>query len=82
MFEAFKSLNKSWGDRVLEHQSLRSIFCWVVVAVFILSADIALAAYEIFRLHRFNWLLFVGNILILGPLVIRGALLIYRRLGR
>jgi hypothetical protein len=77
----FESLNKNWEDRALENQSLRSIFCYTLAAVFLSGAEVALGAYQILRLHRFSWGIFAGNFLILGPLVFRGTRLIYRRLG-
>ena len=78
MFESLKSLDKGWEDRALESQSLRSMFCCVLVAVFVLGAVVGLAAFEIFRLHRFNWILFGANFLILGSLAFRYGRLIYR----
>jgi hypothetical protein len=77
----FESSDKSWEDHVLENQSLRRVFCWVLVLVFVLGSAVGIAAYEMFRLHRFSWA-FSCDFLILGFLALRLARLIYRRLGR
>jgi hypothetical protein len=51
LFESFEFLDRGWDVRVLESQSLRSIFLWLLPLVFVLGADTALMAYQIFHLH-------------------------------
>ncbi len=80
-FESFEFLNRSWDVRVLENQSLRSLFVWVLVYSFFLGMLITITMYELVRLHHFNWsnaILFLTYIL----LGFRYSRLIYRRLGR
>jgi hypothetical protein len=80
-FESFEFLNRGWDVRVLEGQSLRSLFVWVLVASFMLGMMTTITVYEIVRLHRFHWdtaIMFPVYIL----LAFRYFRLIYRRLGR
>ena len=67
--------------RVLESQSLRSMFVWLLVLVFLLGADVALIAYQIFHQHRLNWSE-GANMIIVGFMGFRYSRLIYRKLGR
>ncbi len=80
MFESFEFMDRGWDVRVLESQSLRSIFLWLLPMVFVLGADTAFVIY-IFHLHRLNWSM-VLNLPVLTLLVFRYARLVYRRLGR
>jgi hypothetical protein len=80
LFESFEFLDKGWDVRVLESQSLRSIFLWLLPLVFVLGADTALMTYQIFHLHRLNWSM-VFNLPVLTLLAVRYARLVYRRLG-
>ena len=79
LFESFEFLDRGWDVRVLEGQSLRKIFLWLLPLLFVLGADAAMVAYQIFRLHRFNWPE-IPNILVCSLLTFRYARLIYRRL--
>lgn len=81
LFESFEFLDRGWDVRALESQPLRSIFLWLLPQVFSLGAITALMAYQIFRLHRLNWLM-VLNLAGLTVPALRYARLIYRRLGR
>jgi hypothetical protein len=80
LFESFEFLDRGWDVRVLESQSLRSIFLWLLPLVFVLGADTALMTYQIFHLHRLNWSM-VFNLPVLTLLAVRYARLVYRRLG-
>lgn len=80
-FESFEFLNRGWDVRVLERQSLRSLFVVVLVYSFMLGIITTITMYEIIRLHRFHW-----STAVLFPFYILPALrysrLIYRRLSR
>ncbi len=81
LFTSFEFLNRGWDVRLLEGQSLRSVFVVLLVDLFMLGMVTFMMIYEGFRLHRFDWsnaLLFLVFIL---P-AFRYSLLIYRRLGR
>ena len=81
LFESFEFLDRGWDVRVLESQSLRSIFLWLLPLVFSVGAMTALMAYQIFRLHRSHWSMAL-NLAVQTFLAFRYARLIYRRLGR
>ncbi len=57
------------------------MFLWLLPLVFMIGADAALLAYQIFHLHRFSWTLAL-NLLSLAVLAYRYGRLIYRRLDR
>ena len=79
--ESFEFLNRGWDIRILETQSLRSVFVMLLLALFMLGMLTSMTIYEAVRLHRFNWsTAFLFPIFILS--VFRYAPLIYRRLGR
>jgi len=79
--ESFEFLNRGWDIRILESQSLRSVFVMLLLALFMLGMLTSMTIYEAVRLHRFNWsTAFLFPIFILS--VFRYAPLIYRRLGR
>jgi len=80
-FESFEFLNRGWDVRVLEKQSLRSLFVVVLVYSFMLGIITTITVYEVARLRRFNWATaFLFPVYILSAL--RYSRLIYRRLGR
>jgi hypothetical protein len=81
LFESFEFLDRGWDIRVLESQSLRSVFLWLLPLIFVLGADTAVTTYQIFHLHRLNWSI-VFNLPVLGLIAFRYARIIYRRLGR
>jgi hypothetical protein len=80
LFESFEYLDRGWDVRVLESQSLRSIFIWLLILTFVLGADVAVTAYQIFHLHRFNWTE-AANMALVGVLGFRYSRLIYRKIG-
>lgn len=81
LFESFEYLDRGWDVRVLENQSLRSIFVSLLLLVFFLGTDVAVTAYNVFRFHRFDW--FEGTyMLFVGILALRYSRLVYRRLSR
>ena len=81
LFESFEFLDRGWDVRVLESQSPRSIFLWLLPVIFLLGAGTAIIAYQIFHLRHFNWES-VLNLLVLVLIAFRYARIIYRRLGR
>lgn len=80
-FESFEFLNRGWDVRVLEKQSLRSLFVVVLVYSFILGIITTITMYEVIRLHRFNWATAVLFPVYILP-AFRYSRLIYRRLSR
>jgi hypothetical protein len=81
LFESVEFLDRGWDVRVLENQSLRSVFLCLLVLAFILGGGTALAAYQVFHFHRFNWSIAI-DFAVVGFLTFRYARMIYRRLGR
>ena len=81
LFESFEFLDRGWDVRVLENQSVRTVFLWLLPLLFLLGAETLLEAYDIFRLHRFNWSI-AFNLPVIGLLAFRYARIIYRRLPR
>jgi len=82
MFESFEFLDRGWDVRVLENQSLRSVFLlWLLPLVFVLGGNTALLAYGILHLHHLNWSM-AFNLPLLVLLAVRYARLVYRRLGQ
>lgn len=80
LFESFEYLDRGWDVRVLETCSLRRLFAWLILLVFVLGADVAITAYPAFRFHRFDWTEAL-NMLAVGIVAFRYSRLIYRRLG-
>jgi hypothetical protein len=80
LFESFKFMDRGWDARALESQSLRSMFVWLLVDLFMLGMLTSMMIFELLRLHRFDW-----SAAILLPVFIlpafRFSRLIYRRLG-
>jgi hypothetical protein len=81
LFESFEFLDRGWDIRVLENQSLRSVFLWLLPLVFLLGADTAIESYLIVHLRRFNGEM-AFNLPVVGFLAFRYARMIYRRLPR
>jgi hypothetical protein len=81
LLDSFEYLNRGWDTRILETQSLRSVFVVLLVDLFVLGMLTSMTIYEVVRLHRFNWsTAFLFPIFILS--IFRYAPLVYRRLGR
>jgi hypothetical protein len=79
--ESFEFLNRGWDIRILETQSLRSVFVVLLVDLFMLGMLTSMTVYEAVHLHRFNWsTAFLFPVFILA--VFRYAPVVYRRLGR
>jgi hypothetical protein len=79
LFESFNTLNRSWDERVVEHQSVRKMFVWMLISLLVLGADASLEIYQAVRLHRFDW----SNLpvfIVLGIICFRYSRIIYRRL--
>jgi hypothetical protein len=77
-FESFDFLNRGWNVRLLEGLSLRKVFAFLLLDVFILGALTFMIIYEGFR-HRFNWasaMIF----LTLALSVVRYSRVVWRRL--
>jgi hypothetical protein len=80
LFESFDYLNRDWDSRILEHQSLRSVFVWLVVVLILSGADAAIVSYGLFRHSRVDWPV-VLNLVLFVVIASRSIRLIYRRLG-
>jgi hypothetical protein len=79
--ESFEFLNRGWDIRILEAQSLRSVFVVLLLDMFMLGMLTTMTVYEAVRLHRFDWTAaFLFPLFLLA--VSRYAPLVYRRLGR
>jgi len=81
LFESFKFMDRGWDVRALENQSLRSMFVWLLLDLFMLGMLTSMMIFELVHLHRFDW---SGAMLL--PVFILAAVrfsrLIYRHLGR
>jgi hypothetical protein len=74
-------MDRSWEARALENQSLRSMFVWLLLDLFMLGMLTSMMLYELFRLHRFDW----SGAMLLPVFILpafRLSRLIHRRLGR
>ena len=80
LFESFSTLNRSWEDRVLEHQSERMVFLCLLASLFLLGAVVSITIYQDFRFHRFDWT-DLPVLALLGIYCFRMARVVYRRLG-
>jgi hypothetical protein len=78
--ESFEFLNRGGDERLLEGQSLRSVFIVLLVNLFMLGMLTSMMLYDVFHLHRFSWTN-AGLILGLAIPVFRLSRLVYRRLG-
>ena len=79
--ESFEFLNRGWDVRLLESQSLRSVFVMLLVALFMLGMLTSMTIYQAVRLHHFNSSSAMLLLVFILP-VFRYAPVIYRRLGR
>ena len=79
--ESFEFLNRGWDIRVLEGVSLRRLFVFLLIDVFMLGMWTSIIVYQVFRLHRFDWLVWMLFLTFVLP-VIRYSQLVYRRLSR
>ena len=80
LFESFSTLNRSWDDRVLEHQSVRKVFLWLLASLFVFGAVVSITIYQDFRFNRFAWA-DLPVLALLGIACFRYARIVYRRLG-
>jgi hypothetical protein len=80
LFESFSTLNRSWEDRVLAHQSERKLFLWLLASLFLFGAVVSVTIYQDFRFHRFDWT-DLPVLALLGTYCFRIARIVYRRLG-
>lgn len=81
LFESFNFLDQDGDARALEGQSLRSVFVWLLVGLFVFGMLAFMMLYQIFNLHHFHWahpIALAG----VGLPSFRAALLIYRSLER
>ncbi len=81
LFESFEFLDRSWDVRVLENQSLRSVFLWLIPLLLLLGVDTGIGAFQFFRFHHFSWSI-VFDLSAYGFIAFRLARMIYRRLPR
>lgn len=81
LLESFSSLNQTRENRLLEHNSPRKLFVWLLLLMFVLGGNAALTAYQALRNHRFDWseITVLPLLVILVPPLFRA---IYRQLGR
>jgi hypothetical protein len=77
--ESFEYLDRGWDIRVLEGLSLRSVFLWLILLLFLVGMDAGIELYKFFHFHRIDppWLLPIWAIL-----AFRYSRLVYLRLGR
>jgi hypothetical protein len=80
LFESVDSTDQGW-DRVFDGYSPRSVFLFLLAAVFVLGADIFAAVYKVVRHHSFDWSLILV-LPVLGFNAVICARSIYRRLER
>lgn len=80
LFDSFGYLNRDRDARVLETQSVRSVFLGLVILLFILGVNVGMAMYILIRLHRAIWL-GLPVLIVLGILCFRSARIVYSRLG-
>jgi hypothetical protein len=81
LFASFEFMDRGWDVRALENQSLRSVFVWLLLDLFMLGMITFMMIYDVFRLHRFSW----SNAMLFPVFILpafRYSRLIYRRLGR
>ena len=80
-FDSFEYLQRGPDVRLLETQSIRSIFVWLLVDLFMLGALSFMMIYRIFCLHHFDWTNAM-LLLVIGLPVIRYSRVVYRKLDR
>jgi len=79
LFESFEFLDRGWDIRILESQSMRTLFIAFVLHLFMLGMLTAIVVYSVFQLRRLN----MGMAMLLLVFCIsalRYSRLIYRRL--
>jgi hypothetical protein len=81
LFESFELLDQRWDARALKYQSVRTVFLWLLPLLFLLGAEALAEAYDVFRLHRFDWSL-AFSFPVIGSIAFGYARIIYRRLPR
>ncbi|MDT8069226.1 MAG: hypothetical protein ROO76_13755 [Terriglobia bacterium] len=81
LFESFEYLNRGWDARALENISLRKAFLFVVVFLFVLGMAFGMTLFAVLRLHHFDVLHTLANLVYLF-IAYRYVRLIYRRLGQ
>jgi hypothetical protein len=81
LFASFSSMNRTREDRLLEHNSPRKLFVWLLLLMFLLGGNAALTAYQALRHHRLDWAE-TTVIPLLVILLIPLFRTIYRQLGR
>jgi hypothetical protein len=74
-------MNRSREDRLLEHNSPRKVFVWLLLLTFLLGGNASLTAYQAVRFHRFNWSESIV-LLVLFIAVVQSSRTLYRLLGR
>jgi hypothetical protein len=77
--ESFEFLNRGWDIRLLEGMSLRKVFVFLLLDLFMLGGWTFVLIYDGFRFHRLDWL----NAMLFGTCVlpvVRYSRLVYRRL--
>jgi hypothetical protein len=80
MFESIEFLNRGWDVRILESQSLRSVFLRLLSLIFVLGVDTAITAYQVLHLRHLSWAI-VMNLPVLTLFAFRYARIVYLRLG-
>lgn len=78
--ESFEFLNRSWDIRLLESQSIRTVFVILLMDLFMLGMLTIMTIYDLVHFHSFNW----SNGMLLLVFILpafRYSRLIYRRLG-
>jgi hypothetical protein len=79
--ESFEFLNRGRDVRLLEGESLRSVFVVLLLDLFMIGMLASMTVYEAVHLHRFDWSrLLLLLVFILSAL--RYTPVVYRRLGR
>jgi hypothetical protein len=78
-FESFQFLDRGWDVRLLERWSLRAVFLWLLVMVFLLGMGAGIELYKLASFHRFEpWQLVIFAVYAMFAL--RYARVLYRRL--
>jgi hypothetical protein len=77
--ESFEWLNRGGDERLLEAQSLRSVFIVLLLDLFMLGMLTSMMLYDVLHLHRFSWTN-AGLLLVFVIPVFRLSRLVYRRL--
>jgi uncharacterized BrkB/YihY/UPF0761 family membrane protein len=79
MFESFNELTRGSDDRALENHSLRSLFLWLLISVFLLGTLTAEVLFQALQQHRFDWSGILAAFPI-GLIAFQLIRLLYRRL--